>query len=428
MKNIMIAAFVFIVCMAKIIPHAHADGDWFYSYYYRENGPLREFAMSRSFSTEMELMNIVITSTVGQLSRKCQAIVDGSIVEGDGGKHKKENQSSGDVMDTGLEIEVDEVVWGDTSLKGKSIPVRILQRVPPPEAGFQGWMFLTRKPLQPDLGILRGEMSVDDLDMEETPYWVLAGGKRGCISGSEDFMKELQSYVETSIGFYRDHTVEPIEMAKMLALMNDSRYTHLSKDAYIDFSAFLTSLTRSQQDDLMQREDFPPQIRERLNRIRERRKQDTTRTRSRAEFKSALEEVDFRDAMESGEPDRIKGALKVLGRFAPHEYNLYEDLWAPHLRPLLKHNELDVRVCVAGELAELKNPDPSVVNVLIEALRDSYWRNLVQGSLRRATGKDFPYDPTASEEKKEAQIEKWKRWWEDEGREKLKERHSEGEE
>jgi HEAT repeat protein len=87
-----------------------------------------------------------------------------------------------------------------------------------------------------------------------------------------------------------------------------------------------------------------------------------------------------------------------------------------HLVPLLEDVDVFVRMATARVLGGmLARP---AVPALIEALddQDTAVREAAFMALKEITGRDFRYDPYASEGERAKRIKAWREWWEDEGK------------
>ena len=87
----------------------------------------------------------------------------------------------------------------------------------------------------------------------------------------------------------------------------------------------------------------------------------------------------------------------------------------PHLIPMLEDDDLFVRMATARMLEDLQAR--SAVPALIKALEDeqSAVREAAMGSLRRITGKNFRFDPVASDADRSGKIKAWRSWWQKNG-------------
>ena len=82
------------------------------------------------------------------------------------------------------------------------------------------------------------------------------------------------------------------------------------------------------------------------------------------------------------------------------------------LLPLLRDEDLVVRMSVARALAALGNP--LATPALIDALEDPEppVREAAVVALRELTGRSFRFDPVASEADRARKVDAWRRWWE----------------
>ncbi len=87
----------------------------------------------------------------------------------------------------------------------------------------------------------------------------------------------------------------------------------------------------------------------------------------------------------------------------------------PHVTPMLRDADLFVRMCAARVLGDLGTLQG--VAALIDSLEDSEAtvRESAWNALRTLTGKDFKFDPQASETERQKRVKQWREWWKKEG-------------
>lgn len=83
----------------------------------------------------------------------------------------------------------------------------------------------------------------------------------------------------------------------------------------------------------------------------------------------------------------------------------------PYLTPVLKDQDVFVRMAVARVLGDLGAPE--AIEPLIGALEDEepVVREAAMVSLHAITGRNFHFDPMASTAEREKKIKAWRQWW-----------------
>jgi hypothetical protein len=110
----------------------------------------------------------------------------------------------------------------------------------------------------------------------------------------------------------------------------------------------------------------------------------------------------------SPSPEKRWAAVDALSR-------LKEPAAAPHLLPALKDSDIFVRLAAARVLGELGNL--VAVPALIEALEDPE-PSVAEASvaaLRTLTGRNFKFDPSESQTERKKRAQAWREWWERSG-------------
>lgn len=85
----------------------------------------------------------------------------------------------------------------------------------------------------------------------------------------------------------------------------------------------------------------------------------------------------------------------------------------PHLEPLLDDPDVFVRMAVARVFGDLASP--SSIEPLIETLEDEepVVREAAMAALHLITGRDFRFDPNASQAERAKRVRAWRDWWKD---------------
>ena len=374
------------------------------------------FASEKHLSRET-LWSLLSGSSIGQLVRQSQAVVEGRITKlrvDDEGKCRKDKEGRAG-LPSWAGVQVDDVIIGNRELIGETVPVKIRATEPQPNEGCRGWIFLTRKPIdwwRHSPGISRGRLSVADIDLEEYEHWIMTGGVRGCLTGDKAFFRELERYVDAYIRWYWTKDATPVELTVMLSDMLESAYVRLREDAAYDLSHLYASLSVDERRALTTDERVPPQARDRIARRLER---DETlaavRHRPRDELLSDLDDARIRQALKSNDPRSIRKGLEVIDGLTRHERVSNPDLWAHLLRPHLDSKDPYIRWRAAVNLHQIN--DPAALRVLMETIQDldpRYYDRL-RNDLQKMTRQNLPLESDAPKEIQATQLRAWKDWW-----------------
>ena len=376
--------------------------------------------------------------SIGQLVRLSQAVIVGEV---QGRRIDPDYERTSEVEEEfwlhpaiWLEVEVKNVVWGDDSLRGKTLEIAVPWRFASPETGFSGWMFLSRKVVRLHEALRFTEDHVANISIEgsrgrplhyrpfirtnvvELDYWVLLGGILGTFDGDDEKMGLVKEYARISHLWYREREGSAKEMAEMLARMAASPHERLRKDASFDSGRLYRFLSTEERKSLLE-DDIPGWIRERFVTLKEHSHRPL---RTREEVRTQAQDIGFFEEIASDDAGRMIAVLGNIERIGYGEIREYRDLFLPHIRPLLDHPDADVRFSAATWLG-VNTHDLKAVPTLLEAFRDESrqardWPRILLG-LVRTTGQAFPYDYDAPPEKRAAQISAWEEWWIEEGRE-----------
>jgi hypothetical protein len=381
-----------------------------------ESDPVMRYAAQKRLDSS-RVTWMLLMSSVGELVRQSQAIVEGEItmlrVEA---KDKSTGTEDGNVSPSSwADVRIDDVLRGDRELIGESVAVEIRSTEPRPDEGFHGWIFLTRKPM--DLlrdfpGLSRDRLSGFDRDRKEYEHWIMAGGVRGCLAGDKAFVAELERYVDTYIRWFWTRNITAAEVAVMLGEMMESAHDRLREDAVYDLSHMYASLSVDERRAIASDDRVPPQARDRIARRLERdEKMAAVRQRSRDELLSVLDDAHVRQALESNEPRSILKGLEVIDAFTRHERVTNPDLWAHLLRPHLDSKDPYIRWRVAVNLHQIN--DPTALRVLMKTIDDldpRYYDRL-RNDLQKMTRQNLPLESDAPKEIQATQLRAWKDWW-----------------
>lgn len=349
-------------------------------------------------------------STIGELARRSEAILIGTIVSHGG------RGTNGSLFT----VRVERVLIGARTRSGDEVDIEAAPGVEIPDAGTRCLVCISKKTVMSTLYYsARPWPTVDTLPGKDASFWRLMGDERGLFTASNEQLNVIATAFEEDIAWHRARTLSVAQYSIIINGRLESNHGRLKEDAQFDLPMFFGQVYRHHAGAIEANGSIPPAIKERYLSWDERRQEakKRIRTRSRDEVEKMFRDMGFYEAIASSDEDRICASFRLFGDLAQHEMELYKDLWVPQLLRLLESESFDLKNWAADYLARIKYPDPRVYEVLIAGLRHPSRMLFAAISLELATEQyDLPVDPDAPAEVRERQVRAWESWWEQEGR------------
>lgn len=356
-----------------------------------------------------------VLSSIGSLVQRSEIVARGIIGE------TLEPWNDDDIKSVPWNVYMDGVIVAfqptQTMIGNRSVArdisrVAFIHRKDVPQQGEEVILFLSRKWIDPNLVYYSFDRVDEFEDYKQLDEWVVVGGRRGMLTGNEVILDDLENVIRQ----YDKHLRKPIDIKRyvyFLAEMREYPNDRVIMDAW-GYDWYRTIISGEWQDarqEILEADDLPEAIIRWREMARE-RSAASLRTRSREEVEATFEEHEWWDAIRSGDKDRIRHAFRLLGNYASHELELYQDLWREDMMDLLESPDADIRVWAASRLVRIS--EKSAIPVLIQALRSErrVRRSASSIELRRYTGQNIPFDPDAPTDARERMVKAWEEWWE----------------